>query len=186
MFFSIPAPPGGALSEQGPGTPASLPTNPIGQGLVANTFSNTPASLELRVAMNSGGGNINSELAAAAGNNWSTYQLCEALDRIKYFIRQRGYIGGSGGPVASGAAFSDTTHTGNVTNGEAYVSGLSANANTLGWRPGMLISGTDIPANTTILAVSSDGLQLLMSANATGTSSGVTLSVTSASAVVPV
>ena len=94
LYFAMPAPPN-SLAEQGPGTP-SLPTNPIGQGIVVGTSSDASATLELRVVVNNAAQNIDTELSSQ--NVWTTQQIYVALDRLKWFIRQRGYILGSGGP----------------------------------------------------------------------------------------
>jgi hypothetical protein len=95
IYISFPAPPGEALSEQGPGSP-SLPTLPLGQGIVVGTSSNASATLELRIVVNSGSHNVDTDLASQ--NVWTQFALANALERLKYFIRQRGFILGSGGP----------------------------------------------------------------------------------------
>lgn len=71
--------------------------------------------------------------------------------------------------LGASASFSDATKTATTTTGSAALTALSANVITAGWKVGMSISGTGIPGSTTILAISADGLTVLMSANATAT-----------------
>lgn len=70
------------------------------------------------------------------------------------------------------------TATGN-THTTTLVDSLSVNVFTLGWRPGMLIksSNSDIPAGTLIVSIAAGGLSLVLSAAATGTNVGGTLTV---------
>ena len=68
------------------------------------------------------------------------------------------------------------TATGNwsVAAGTA-VTALSTNVLTQGWWSGMIVTGTNIPTGTTISAIASNGLSLTLSAAATGTQTGSTL-----------
>jgi hypothetical protein len=72
--------------------------------------------------------------------------------------------------VTGGTTATVLTTTGNVSNGST---GLTALASTAGLFPGMAISGANIPANTYIASIS--GASLVMSAPATGTASGETV-----------
>lgn len=82
--------------------------------------------------------------------------------------------------------FSNSTHTGN-THTTTTVNNLSANVLQAGWRPGQTIqsSAGDIPAGTRIVSVASDGLSLVMSAAATGSNAGSTLTVAGGSTTSP-
>jgi hypothetical protein len=84
------------------------------------------------------------------------------------------------------SSFSDNTHTGN-THTSTTVDTLSTNVLLLGWRPGMTISSSaaDIPAGTRIVSIASGGLSLTLSAAATGTNAGVTLTVAGGTAASP-
>lgn len=66
---------------------------------------------------------------------------------------------------------SANTETGNTTSGSAIVTGMSF---TRSLAPGMTVTGTGIPASTTIASVNS-ATQITLSANATATNTGVTL-----------
>lgn len=148
-----------SLADQG-GNP-----NPLGGTIAFGPASNPAATFEFRV---------NSSVGVTSMN------IRQALERLQYFIRQRGYIAGSGGSAGS-AAFSDATKTATVTSGLNTLTALSSNVNTAGWLPGMTIAGAGITAGTTILAIASNGLSLFMSAPATATATGVALTVTAAS-----
>jgi hypothetical protein len=138
-------------------------TVPIGTGFSVQASSNVAAPIELR---------INN----AAGLN--TLNILKALERLGHFIRQRGYITGSGGPTTP--AFSDAAVTGN-THSNTTVDTLSANVLLRGWQPGFAISGSGIPAGATIAAIAANGLSLTLSAAATTTVSTDALTVTNAS-----
>lgn len=84
-----------------------------------------------------------------------------------------------GGKFQDGTIFSDTTTTG-TTNGTTALTGLSHNVLTAGWNLSFNVSGTNIPAGTTITAIAADGLSATMSAAATGSGSGIALTVTNA------
>lgn len=64
-----------------------------------------------------------------------------------------------------------TTLTGNITTGQAAVSALSSTA---GLAAGMLATGTGIPSGTKIASVT-NGTSLVLSANATATTTGVSV-----------
>jgi hypothetical protein len=84
----------------------------------------------------------------------------------------------TGWPILiSGNALPTTlTATGN-THTSTLLDNLSVNVKTLGWKPGMPITGTDVPASTQIAAIAANGLSLTLSAAATGTHSGNTYTV---------
>jgi hypothetical protein len=158
LFYSISSLPI-SLADEG-GNP-----NPLGGQITFGPASNPSATFEFRVNTSTG---------------MTTMNIRQALERLKYFVRQRGFIAGSGGPSGS-TAFSDATKTATVTSGSSSLTALSANVNTAGWKLGMSISGAGIPGSTTILAVSADGLQVFLSANATASATAVALTVTAAS-----
>jgi hypothetical protein len=68
------------------------------------------------------------------------------------------------------------TATGN-TNTSPALTNLSVNVLALGWWAGMAITGTNIPANTVIWAIASNGLSLTLSKAATGSTAGSTFTV---------
>lgn len=85
------------------------------------------------------------------------------------------------GFAATGAAFgwfdmtgfTNNTLTGTTHNGANGIDTLSTNPLVLGLRPGLTISGTNIPANTTIVSLTATTITI--SNNMTGTTAGVTL-----------
>jgi hypothetical protein len=153
--------PTSAFVDLGPGVPSSTPTNPLGSGIQCSQGSNAAAQIELRVAQ----------------SGLTTRNILVALDNLARFIRQRGYIGGSGGPVG-GASFSDAAQTATTTSGSPV---LTAVTSTLNWRVGYGITGAGIPAGSTILGISASGTVVLISANATATATLVALTVSGAS-----
>lgn len=84
----------------------------------------------------------------------------------------------TGWPILiSGNALPATlTATGN-SNTSTAITSLSTNVNALGWKPGMPITGTDIPASTRIAAIAANGLSLTLSQAATGTTATQTYTV---------
>lgn len=82
------------------------------------------------------------------------------------------------------SSFSDATKTGN-THTSTLIDTLSANVLTAGWQPGMLIIGTGIPADTTIVSIAANGLSLTLSQAATSTNVGVALTVTGGTQAAP-
>lgn len=82
------------------------------------------------------------------------------------------------------SGFSDNTHTG-TTHSNTTIDNLSANVLQAGWQVGMTISGAGIPANTTILAIASNGLSLTLSQAATAGAGGVALTVAGGSSTAP-
>ena len=82
------------------------------------------------------------------------------------------------------SGFTDTTHTG-TTHTSTLIDTLSANVLTAGWAPGMTISGTNIPAGTTIVSIAAGGLSLILSAAATDSVAGKALSVAGGTAAAP-
>ena len=63
------------------------------------------------------------------------------------------------------------------THTSTLIDNLSTNVLALGWRAGAYITGTNIPALTTIASIASDGLSLTLSAAATGSSATQTYTV---------
>src|SRR5271168_4736817 len=90
--------PGGALPEKGPGSPAS-PSAPLGFGVVVGTSTYATATVEVRANLLTTAGNASTAEAAATA---STADVIKSLYRIIYFLKQRGYIVGSGGPTTPG------------------------------------------------------------------------------------
>jgi flagellar basal body rod protein FlgG len=84
----------------------------------------------------------------------------------------------TGWPILiSGNALPATlTATGN-THTSTLLDNLSTNVLALGWKPGMPITGTDMPAAVRIAAIAANGLSLTLSAAATGTHAGNTYTV---------
>ena len=84
----------------------------------------------------------------------------------------------TGWPILIGKRALPTTltATGN-THTSTLVDGLSTNVLNIGWSAGMIISSSnaDIPANTHIQTIAIDGLSLTLSAAATGSNNGGTL-----------
>lgn len=80
------------------------------------------------------------------------------------------------------SALNSATLTGD-THSNTVIDGLSSNPILAGWRPGMVIAGTNITAGTTIVSLSAAGV--VLSATATGTTGGVALTVTGGTAVAP-
>lgn len=84
-------------------------------------------------------------------------------------VTHPGFAGGAGGFFFGWfdiSGFSDATKTG-TTHTSTLIDTLSANVLQAGWNVGMTISGINIPANTTIVSIASNGLSLVMSAAAT-------------------
>lgn len=70
------------------------------------------------------------------------------------------------------------TRTGALTSGDATLT-VTASAITAGWKPGMIIAGTDITTGTKINTISTDGLTIEMSAVAEGTQASITVTASS-------
>lgn len=92
VYFAI-SQPTGALPDLGPGSPGN-PTNPIGTGIIVASSSTSAAQVELRVLTTTGAQN-------AGGGALTAAEVLKALDRLRWFIRQRGFIEGTGGPSSS-------------------------------------------------------------------------------------
>lgn len=98
--------------------------------------------------------------------------------------------GFSGGPIKFGwfdiSGFTDATKTATVTGTSSTLTVLSADVITAGWQPGYVLSGTGIPAGTTIVSIAPDGLSLVMSNAATGGGgSDVAITATGGTAAAP-
>ena len=80
--------------------------------------------------------------------------------------------------IAANVMPATLTATGN-THTSTLIDTLSSNVKTLGWMPGMPITGSGIPASTRILSIATDGLSLVLTAATTTTVSTTTLTVSS-------
>lgn len=121
----------------------------------------------------------------AATGAWTPPTMAVVGNRV--IVTHPGFPGGSGayfGWLDIGG-FSDATHTGD-THTNTTIDNLSANVLLAGWQVGMKITGTNIPANTTIVAIATGGLALTLSQATTGTTAGVTLTVAGGTATAPI
>lgn len=115
--------------------------------------------------------------APVSGNAWEPPTIDVVGSRVVFthpgFALTGNYIG-----WLDISGFQSTTITG-TTNGTVTLSSLSANVLQAGWAAGMTISGSagDIPAGTTIVSIAANGLSVVMSAAATGSNAGETLTV---------
>ncbi|HYM33408.1 MAG TPA: hypothetical protein VEU47_19065 [Candidatus Cybelea sp.] len=84
------------------------------------------------------------------------------------------------------SGFTSTTVTGD-THSNTTLDTLSTNVLTAGWKPGMTISSSagDIPAGTTIKSIAVGGMSVVLSAAATGSNNGVTLTVSGGTQAAP-
>ncbi len=84
----------------------------------------------------------------------------------------------TGWPILiSGNALPATLTATGDTHTSTLIDALSANVRTLGWKPGMPITGTNIPASTRIASIATNGLSLRLSAAATGSTATQTYTV---------
>lgn len=81
-------------------------------------------------------------------------------------------------------SFTSNTITGS-THSNTTLDSLSSNVLTAGWQVGMKITGVNIPANTYIVSIASNGLSLVLSNAATGTTAGSTFTVTGGTPAAP-
>ena len=79
---------------------------------------------------------------------------------------------GTGSITLNKKAYSDTAVTGNITSGSNLITGIN---NLTGIKEDQLITGTGIPANTTILSKNGNTLQLSNNASATTTALALTI-----------
>lgn len=102
IFIGLGGPPP-ELSELGPGAGGGAGSagmgSVLGRVLSIQTTTNASASLELRVVVHTPGSgeNVNTELASGV-DEWTAQDIWQALDRIKWIVRARGFTLGSGGP----------------------------------------------------------------------------------------
>lgn len=142
--------------------------------------------------MTSGSANttVSAAVSAAADNGSGLYRLTTATNAIA--TGDTVYVQGlSGAQSANGkfvATAVDATHvdlqgsqtaantpTGNISSGSKIIANLSSMANIAVGSP---VSGAGIPASTTIVAVSAATNSVIMSANATATTTGLALTFT--------
>ena len=117
--------------------------------------------------------------------DWTPPIMCVVGTKI--IVTHPGFGGVGGGGFFFGwldiSNFSDTSHTGTLTAGLPTVV-MSANMLLAGAQVGMLISGANIPAGTSIKSFSTDGLTITMSANATASLS-VPITITGGTQISP-
>lgn len=118
--------------------------------------------------------------------DWTPPIMAQVGTRI--IITHPGFAGGSD-PFFGWidvSSFSSASLTGD-THATTTVNNISSSALTAGWEVGMLISASDgsIPANTTIVSIASGGASLVLSQAATGSGTGVTLTVTGGTPATP-
>lgn len=119
-----------------------------------------------------------------ATGDWTPPIMAQVGNKI--VITHPGFAGGAGPYFGwlDVSGFTDATHTGN-THSSTLIDTLSANVLQAGWTVGMTISGTGIPANTTIVSIATNGLSLTLSQAATSTNAGVTLTVAGGTLAAP-
>lgn len=88
-------PPGGTITDQG--TSVSLPVLPIGSGWIVGSSTDASATFEVRITSTQPAAGVTYN-----GLGWTLDQVLKALEDLKRFLRQRGYIAGSGGPSGAG------------------------------------------------------------------------------------
>lgn len=117
----------------------------------------------------------------ATTGDWTPPTMAQIAGRV--MITHPGYPGGAtkiGWLDVSG--FSSATLTGN-THSTTTIDTLSSNPITAGWQPGMTVTGTGIPSNTTIVSLTASAI--VISQAATSSSSGITLTVAGGTATSP-
>lgn len=130
------------------------------------------------------GGAASLPTTPASSGDWTPPTMSQVAQRI--IVTHPGFTGGTspffGWIDVSG--FSDNSHTG-TTHSTTTIDGLSANVLTAGWQVGMTITGSGIPANTTISSIAANGLSIVMSRAATASAGGVTLAVAGGTTTAP-
>jgi hypothetical protein len=100
IYISLAGPPP-ELPDIGPGGSGGAGSagvgSVLGRTMVIGTSSVGGATLELRVVVNAGAEDVNTALTSGV-DCWTSQDIWQALDKIKFVIRQRGFILGSGGP----------------------------------------------------------------------------------------
>ena len=148
---------------------------PFAYNVVTNTFETITIP----------GGAASLPATPVASGDWTPPTMDVVGSRV--IITHPGYAGVSSGYYFGWldiSGFSSNTITGN-TNSNTTVNNLASNVLQAGWKPGMTITGTNIPANTTIVSIAAGGLSLTISQAATGTSAGVTFTVAGGTATAP-
>lgn len=146
---------------------------------LTNTFST--------IAIPGGTGSL--PVTPAATGDWTPPCMQQVASRI--IVTHPGFPGGTGSYFGwiDVSGFSSTTITGNL-NSTKTVSALSTNVLQVGWQVGMAFTdtttGANIPANTVIESIASDGLSLTLSNAATATATGNTFSVVGGTQAAPI
>jgi hypothetical protein len=119
IYISLAGPPP-ELPDIGPGGSGGAGSagvgSVLGRTMVIGTSSVGGATLELRVVVNAGstGQDVNTPLTSGV-DCWTSQDIWQALDKIKFVIRQRGFILGSGGPgTVAGTSSGPGTQTINL------------------------------------------------------------------------
>lgn len=145
---------------------------PFSYNLLTGTF-NTVANVT----------SANTPTSPATTGDWSPPIMAVVGTRI--IVTHPGFPGGA---TKFGwldlSNFTSSTITGN-TNSNTTINSLSSNVLQAGWAVGMKITGTNIPANTYIVSIATNGLSCVISNAATGTTAGVTFTVTGGSTSAP-
>lgn len=126
----------------------------------------------------------NTPVSPAISGDWAPPVLAQVGVRI--VVTHPGFPGGATkigwfdvSSLVSSTLTGDTHTNVNIDN-------ISANALLAGWQPGMTITGTDIPANTTIVSIAANGLSIVLSQATTGAPAvGVALTVTGGTKALP-
>ena len=125
--------------------------------------------------------------AVASGADWVPPIIDIIGSRIT--MTHPGFVGYPAFGWLDISSFSDTTKTGSTHSSilidTLQQSGSSTNVLQAGWQVGMTITGTGIPANTTISSIGSNGTFLNLSQAATATGTGIALSVAGGTATAP-
>ena len=181
------------------GTPtvinALLQIGDIAYGMVANTsgaYNGLDVPFAYNVATNTfqvisiPRGATSLPATPSAAGDWTPPIMAVVGSRI--LVTHPGFAGGAGSFFGwlDISGFSDNTHTGD-SHTNTTIDNLSANVLQAGWQVGMKIqlSNGDIPANTTIISIASNGLSLVLSQATTGTHAGGTLTVSGGGATTP-
>lgn len=172
---------------------ALLVVGNIAYGMIAET-SGTYAGLDVPFVYNYitnaflpvaiPGGTASLPTTPAATGDWTPPIMAQIGTRI--VVTHPGFPGGTG-PYFGWldiSGFTDNTVTGS-THSNTTIDTLSTDVLTNGWQVGMAITGTDIPANTTIKSIAANGLSLVLSQAATGSHSAITFTVAGGTGTAP-
>jgi hypothetical protein len=127
----------------------------------------------------------NTPVSTSTAGNWTPPVVQQVGSRV--MMTHPGYTGAPNNAVMGWldlTGFSSSALTGN-TNSNMIINGLSSNPLTAGVAPGMLISDSagDIPAGTFVVSLTATQIQI--SANATGSHTGTTLTITGGTSTSP-